>query len=398
VDPRNGRTAAGAGFRDGRRRAGGAALAAAAILAGCGGAGEDGGYRWDLPPGFPPPPVPADNPMNEAKVELGRRLFYDRRLSGNETQSCASCHEQARAFTDGRARAVGSTGESHRRSAMALVNVAYLPTLTWANPVLERLEEQALVPLFGESPVELGMAGREAELLARLGADARYRALFPAAFPGEDEPITVGNVAKALAAFQRTLLSGRSPYDRYATGEREALSPAARRGMELFFSERLECHHCHGGFNFTGAVVWEGKAPESLFANTGLYDVDGVGAYPAVDTGLFEVTLAPEDMGAFRAPTLRNVAVTAPYMHDGSIATLAEVIEDHYARGGRLVADGPDAGDGRNNPRKSGLVSGFTLTAEERDDLLAFLEALTDPEFLADPRFADPFAEASADR
>jgi cytochrome c peroxidase len=377
----------------------GAALAAAAILAGCGGgAGEDGGYRWDLPPGFPPPPVPADNPMNEAKVELGRRLFYDRRLSGNETQSCASCHEQARAFTDGRARAVGSTGESHRRSAMALVNVAYLPTLTWANPVLERLEEQALVPLFGENPVELGMAGKEAELLARLGADARYRALFPEAFPGEDDPLTVGNVAKALAAFQRTLLSGRSPYDRYVAGEREALSPAARRGMELFFSERLECHHCHGGFNFTGAVVWEGKAPEYLFANTGLYDVDGAGAYPAVDTGLFEVTLAPEDMGAFRAPTLRNVAVTAPYMHDGSIATLAEVIEDHYARGGRLVADGPEAGDGRNNPLKSGLVSGFTLTAGERDDLVAFLESLTDPEFLSDPRLADPFAGAAGDR
>ncbi len=368
-------------------------LLAALLAAGCSdGPGAAAAYPWDLPSGFPPPPVPEDNPMNEAKVELGRRLFHDRRLSGNETQSCASCHEQRRAFTDGRARAVGSTGESHRRNSMGLANTAYLPALTWANPILDRLEEQALVPIFGEVPVELGMAGREGELVARLAADDRYRALFPEAFPGEAEPISVANVARALAAFERTLISGRAPYDRFLAGDAEALSSSARRGLELFFSEELECHHCHGGFNFTGAVVWEGKAPEHLFANTGLYDVDGAGSYPAEDKGLFELTLAPEDMGAFRTPSLRNVEVTGPYMHDGSVDTLEAVIDEHYARGGRLVPDGPNAGDGRGNRFKSALVSGFTLTTEERDDLIAFLRSLTDREFLEDPRFADPFA------
>lgn len=369
----------------------GKTLAAALLVAGCGAGEADGGYRWNLPPGFPEPAVPADNPMNEAKVELGRRLFHDVRLSGNGTQSCASCHEQRRAFTDGRAHPLGSTGEAHRRSAMGLTNIAYVPTLTWANPVLVRLEEQALVPLFGEAPVELGMAGREAELLARLEADERYRELFPEAFPDEAAPLTVANVVRAIAAFERTLISGRSPYDRFLAGDEEALGPAARRGLELFFSEELECHHCHGGFNFTGAVVWKDKRPELLFANTGLYDLDGAGAYPARDPGLFEVTLDPEDMGAFRSPSLRNVAVTAPYMHDGSLATLEAVIDEHYARGGRLIGEGPDAGDGRSSPLKSGLVSGFTLTAEERDALLRFLESLTDETFLEDPRFSDPF-------
>src|SRR4030095_14594304 len=174
---------------------------------------EPAAYKWNLPPGFPQPRVPADNPMSDAKVELGRYLFYDKRLSFNQKQSCASCHQQSRAFTDGRAHAVGSTGEVHPRSSMSLVNVAYFPALTWANPTLTELEAQALVPMFGDRPVELGMKGREDLLLSRVKKVPEYQRLFPAAFPDEKDPFTVTLLVKALSCFQRTILSGDSPYD-----------------------------------------------------------------------------------------------------------------------------------------------------------------------------------------
>ena len=152
--------------------------------------------------------------MSPAKVELGRHLFYDARLSGNGSQACASCHRQALAFTDGRPRAVGSTGEVHRRGAMSLTNVAYNVALTWADPGTRRLEDQALIPMLGDRPVELGLKGREAELVGRLEADERYVAMFRGAFPVEPAPITLANVTRALASFERTLISGDSAYDR----------------------------------------------------------------------------------------------------------------------------------------------------------------------------------------
>jgi cytochrome c peroxidase len=187
------------------------------------------------------------------------------------------------------------------------------------------------------------------------------------------------------------LLSGNSPYDRYMRGETDALSASARRGLTVFQSERLECFHCHGGFNFADSVDHAKlPEPERAFHNTGLYNLDGRGAYPASDRGLYERTHAPADMGRFKAPTLRNVAVTAPYMHDGSIATLGEAI-DHYAAGGRTIASGANAGDGSLSPLKDQFVTGFVLTDQEHADLIAFLEALTDETFLTDPRFADPF-------
>ncbi|HXQ20349.1 MAG TPA: di-heme enzyme [Candidatus Acidoferrales bacterium] len=348
-------------------------------------------WEWRLPAGFPPPRVPGDNPMSAAKVELGRFLFYDKRLSLNQTQACASCHQQQRAFTDGRVHALGSTGAAHRRNSPSLTNVAYASRLTWANSLINRLEDQALVPMFGDTPIELGLPD-EATLTQRLAADRRYIALFAAAFAGERAPITVKNVTRAIAAFERTLISGDSPYDRYTRGDATALSDAAKRGMVLFFSERLECFHCHGGFNFADAVDHAKlPEPERAFHNNGLYNVDGKGGYPEDDRGLYEITHAARDMGRFKAPTLRNVAVTAPYMHDGSIATLAEVI-DHYAAGGRTIDGGPHAGDGSKSPLKDQFVTGFIVTAQERSDLLAFLESLTDASFLTDPRFGDPFA------
>ncbi|MCA9515336.1 MAG: di-heme enzyme [Myxococcales bacterium] len=375
------------------------ALVALAAVPACDASGGDGSpttdaYAWDLPEGFPTPRVPDDNPMNDAKVELGRRLFYDTRLSGNETESCATCHQQARAFTEDQSVSVGSTGESHFRNAMSLTNVGYNATQTWSNPILAHLEDQALIPMFGETPVELGLAGMEDELVARVGAVPVYQELFPEAFPDTDGAVTLDRITKAIAAFERTLISGNSKYDRFWYGrDPDALNESERRGLELFLGERLECFHCHGGFNFQDSSVHAGSTfDETSFHNNGLYNLDGAGAYPASDRGVYDISHDPADMGRFKAPTLRNIALTAPYMHDGSIATLEDVIA-HYERGGRLIEDGPDAGDGAESPLKSVFVRGFVLTEQERADLLAFLHALTDESFTTDPRFSDPWVE-----
>jgi cytochrome c peroxidase len=340
-------------------------------------------YEWQLPPGFPIPPTPEDNPMSAAKVELGRLLFYDVRSSENGTQSCASCHRQALAFTDGRTNAIGSTGEMHPRGSMSLANVAYVQRLTWADPDLDRLEDQSSIPLFGEMPIELG--AREDELVARVRDDAEYPALFARAFPHERDPISVTNIARALASFERTLISGGSVYDRWVHGgDATAMSGAALRGSQLFHSDRLECFHCHEDLDDPGIV-------HVVFLNNALYNLGGQGAYPEPNRGIYEHTFDPRDMGHFRAPSLRNIALTAPYMHDGSIATLDEVL-DHYAAGGRTIEDGPYAGVGSLSPIKSHFVHGFTLSADERADLHAFFDSLTDADFVSDPRFADPFA------
>ena len=349
-------------------------------------------WTWDLPAGFPTPRVPADNQISVEKVELGRHLFYDRRLSGNQQFSCASCHLQELAFTDGRGRSVGATGEDHLRGAMSLANVAYNRSLNWADPETESLEEQALVPLFGEHPVELGLSREDLSWMERFREESLYQELFGRAFPEKEDPFQVEMIVKALASFQRTLISGNSPFDRFLhQGDSEAMSPSAQRGMALFFSERLECFHCHGGFNFSDDVDHEGLVfNDPSFHNTGLYNYDHRGSYPPGNQGIYEFTGNPEDMGRFRAPTLRNIEVTGPYMHDGSVETLEEVI-DHYGAGGRRIHEGPWAGNGAENPFKSPFVVGFQLSEAEREDLLAFLKSLTDEEFLTNPAFSDPW-------
>ena len=351
-------------------------------------------FTFKVPSGFPQPPVPEDNPMSEAKVELGRHLFYDTRLSANETMSCASCHRQELAFTDGLAVSVGSTGEATPRGSMMLANVAYSSSFTWANPLLLTLERQALVPMFGTAPIELGLTSNDV-FESKLRAVPTYQRLFEDAYPSDPEPITVEHVVQALASFQRTLISGNSAFDQYLYGkDAEALSPEAIRGYELFSSEELECFHCHTGFNLSDHVTWEGKPfIDRLYHNTGLYNIDGKGAYPEPNTGVMSVTGDPADMGRFRAPSLRNIAVTAPYMHDGSMATLSEVL-DHYAAGGRKINSGPYAGDGSKSPLRSSMMIGFTLSERDRADVLAFLDALTDETFLTDPRFSDPWPNA----
>jgi cytochrome c peroxidase len=382
-----------AGTGQGGSASGGEAGNGEAGEAGSGATGGSRGFVWDLPPGFPTPVVPPDNRMTNEKVELGRHLFYDTRLSGNGTQACASCHQQELAFTDGAATATGSTGEAHPRNSMTLTNVAYASTLAWANPLLFNLEDQALVPMFGTDPVELGLNGMEEEMLERLEAVPKYQELFAAAYNDAD-PFTLVNVVRAIGAFGRTLISGNSPFDRYQAGDEDAVSESVKRGFAMTLTEKFECFHCHAGFNMQDAVNFVGKGfVESLFHNTALYNIDGLGAYPAPNTGIREVTLDPADMGRFRAPTLRNVAVTAPYMHDGSIQTLDEVL-DHYAAGGRTIPTGqPNAGVGSANPLKSIFMVGFEMSAQERADMLAFLESLTDEEFLTNPAFSNPWQE-----
>lgn len=349
------------------------------------------GFDWRLPQGFPEPWVPDDNPMSPAKVELGRHLFYDVRLSGNLTQSCASCHRQELAFTDGTARSTGSTGMVHPRSSMSLVNVAYAASLTWANPLLETLEEQVLIPMFAENPVELGLQGRSEELFERLRSEPYYVAAFAESFPEAQGAISLVTIARALAAFQRSIISANSPYDRHLAGDANALNESAKRGLELFFSETGECHHCHASFLLNNATYFKGKAiRRTTFHNTGLYNLSNSGAYPTSSQGLIEISQRPEDMGKFKAPSLRNVGVTAPYMHDGSVATLRDAVL-HYSVGGRTISAGPNAGVGKDNPFKDGLIFPLGFSAAQVQDLVAFLESLTDTEVTRDPRFSNPW-------
>jgi cytochrome c peroxidase len=334
-------------------------------------------YQWHLPPGFPRPAVPANNPMSDEKVALGRRLFFETRLSSTGHYSCASCHRPGLAFTDGREHAIGATGESVRRGTMSLTNVAYNPAFTWGSNKVRSLESQMRQPLFNEHPVEMGLKAGGAAALNALSVDAAYRAQFAAAFPDEASALSMDHIIMAIAAFERTLISGRSPFDRYIfDDDRSAMSESAKHGMELFYSARAGCSQCHSGLNFSGPIVYEGHETDAaLFANTGLYDLDGHGAYPPADQGLLEVTHRFQDMGKFRVPTLRNVALTAPYMHDGSLSSLDQVL-DHYTRGGH------------KNPRQDVRIRPFVLSAAEREDLMAFLKSLTDREFVENPEFS----------
>ncbi|HWB45865.1 MAG TPA: cytochrome c peroxidase [Hyphomicrobiaceae bacterium] len=293
-----------------------------------------------------------DTRPDGARVELGRRLFYDADLSINGTMSCATCHEQKHAFTDTNSTRPGATGEPGRRNIMALANVAAFNSLTWADPRQTTLEGQVSVPVFGEHPVEMGMDGKEAEITRRLSADKCYRAMFADAFGGP-VAITMPRIAAALAAFERTLISRSAPYDAYLKGE-GALSPAASRGEGLF--NRHGCASCHAGALFTDAAD-VGRKAEAAFHD--------IGAPRGLDVGLAEITREPKDAYRFRTPSLRNIALTGPYLHDGSAANLPLAIAAHR------FLDEP-------------------VAAQEMPDLIAFLEALTDQAFIRDERFALP--------
>lgn len=303
-----------------------------------------GGRAWDwgLPSDVPLPIVPADNAMSMARVELGRRLFYDADLSANGTLSCAGCHEQKRGFADGNAMRPGVHGDPGRRNVPGLANVAWRRRLTAADPSLATLEAQVLVPLIGDNPVELGMSGKEAELSRRLGNDACYRRMFGRVFPEVKGRISLDAISHAIAAFERTMIALDSPFDRHGRGEIGAISTEARRGAALFAGRG--CVACHTGRDFTDDNY------HRLEKNMGK------------DRGLIEKTGRLEDGDRFRTPALRNVAVTGPWWHDGSAATLEDAIRRH----------------------------GTELTQDEMAPLRAFLESLTDLTFLTDPRFAMP--------
>ena len=375
-------------------------LAGLLALSGCGGSDtkieetnpNSAAWQWQLPKFFPVPRVPDSNPMTAAKVELGRHLFYDRRLSGNGTQACASCHQHDKAFTDGRTLAIGSTGEQHPRNSQSLINVVYSPTLTWANPSLLTLEKQMEVPLFADHPVEMGLTDANLPtVIGRLQADPIYTPLFQQAFPSDTQPFQTQNIIAAIASFERSLISAESKFDQMQR-QQVQLNASEQRGMDLFFGEKAECFHCHGSFNFNNQVLHAGsRFVETTFHNTGLYNLDGKGAYPTDNRGVFELTERLSDMGKFRAPSLRNVALTAPYNHDGSVATLEQVVAN-YAAGGRVISEGALAGDGRTNPHLDDLIVKIDLSKADQADIVNFLKALTDDTIATNPRFANPFS------
>jgi len=318
------------------------ALAGIALSGAAAAATDTAGFSWNLPRGFPEPAVPADNPMNAAKVALGARLFADERLSVTGRFSCQSCHAPDRAFTDGLARSRGATGAELPLNAPTLLNAAYNPSLGWRDSGVRSLEQQMRGPLFNRHPPELGLAGREAEVERALGQDAAYVREFARAFPGEARAVSMDNVIRAIAAYERTLFAGNSPFDRYVFGgEHAALDASQKRGMRLFFSARSGCSACHSGINFAGP--WMDREQPAAAANF-------------ADNGTGQVV---------RVPTLRNLGVTAPYMHDGRFPDLAAVLA-HYER----AALDPVADAGlRRAP----------LTTAESADLLRFLESLNDP-------------------
>lgn len=304
----------------------------------------------EAPLGLPPVPIPADNPPTRETIALGKKLFFSPLLSADGAISCATCHDPAKAFTDGKSVSVGIGGKTGKRNAPTVLNAAYNKLQFWDGRALS-LEEQATGPMF--SPEEMGHSLKGVE--AKLAADAEIRALFEAAFgPG---PVTLDGVTKAIASYERTLLSGNSPFDRfYFGGDKTALSEAAQRGLDVFRDpKRGNCATCH--------VIGETYAlfTDHKFHNLGA-GLDPDGAIP--DPGRIAQTLRDGDQGAFRTPGLRNVALTAPYMHDGSLKTLKEVV-DFYI------------GGGSSNPFLDPEIRPLRLTRQERDDLIAFLESLT---------------------
>lgn len=307
-------------------------------------------FQIKVPLGLPPLPIPADNPPTAATIALGRKLFYDTTLSSHNTLSCASCHSPATMFSDGQRFSRGASGQMGVRNALTILNAAYYPVDFWDGRAIN-LEAQSGMPM--ANPIEMNQPHEVS--ISKLNAMPEYRKEFAKAFgPG---PITIDEVEKAIASFERTLLSGNSPFDRYLYGgEKTAMSPSAIRGLEVFKdTKRGNCATCHTiGEHY--AVFSDGK-----FHNIGI-GVDENGQL--LDLGRYVVTKRDADKGSFRTPTLRNIAKTAPYMHDGSEKKLKDVV-DYYV------------GGGNSNAYLDKEIHPLTLTAQERSDLVAFLDSLT---------------------
>jgi cytochrome c peroxidase len=293
-----------------------------------------------VPLGLLPIQWPADNPYSKAKVELGRLLYFDKRLSADGTVACADCHHPKFAFTDGNSVSTGIKGQKGGRSAPTVFNRAYSLAQFWDGRAAT-LEEQAKGPM--ANPIEMGNTHQA--VVAKLQEIPGYRTQFKTVFG--TETIDIDHVSKAIATFERTVLSGNSPYDQYKAGKKNALTAQQVAGMKLFFG-KARCDACHEGINFT----------------TNAYHNLGIGTdKPKPDEGRFIVTKNPADWGAFKTPTLREAARTAPYMHDGGMKTLDEVV-DFYDKGGTP------------NKNLDKEIRKLNLTAEEKKELVAFLKSL----------------------
>jgi cytochrome c peroxidase len=301
----------------------------------------------DLPAGLDPAlrKIPASNPLTPQKVELGRRLYFDRRLSKDGTVSCATCHDPARGWTDQSPVSIGIGGQKGSLSAPALINRVFSEAQFWDGRA-PSLEEQVKSPI--ENPIEMGES--RDSVVAKLAMVAGYQPLFQAAFG--DGAVTFDRMAMAIASFVRTVVSGDSPYDRFLAGNKSALSASAVRGREVFFdNQKGRCSICHSGDNFT----------DEKFHNIGVGWSEERGTFAHL--GRFEASKRLEDRGAFKTPTLRNLTETAPYMHDGSETTLVAVVE-YYDRGGN------------KNPQLDKEMRPLNLSAQEKEDLVEFLKAL----------------------
>jgi cytochrome c peroxidase len=312
-------------------------------------------FSQNLPLGFPALPVPTDNPMSAAKIELGRHLFYEQRISKDLRVSCATCHNQPVAFTDTRRKSIGFNGDSTLRSAPTLTNVAYNQTLLWEGGV-RSLEIQALGPIVNAN--EMNMIPDSVE--GRLRQIPKYRGLFRNAWG--DETITIDRVTKSIATFERTFISANSAFDQWQRGNSSSITASAARGAALFFGEKGDCWHCHGQFNLT----------TNGFHNNA---IDSSVTVP--DLGRYRITNATRDIGKFKTPTLRNIALTNPYMHDGRFQTLEQVVR-HYNSGGKP------------HPNKDPLMRPLGLTEADIQDLVQFLQSLTDDEFINNPALKMP--------
>lgn len=310
---------------------------------------DDEPYPLALPIGFPMPDIPDDNTLTNVRVALGKKLFYDPILSRDSSISCASCHLPQRAFSDTIAISAGVAGLLGKRNAIALANVAYQPRLMREGGV-PTLEMQVLAPISDHFEMDFNLL----DAAQRLQNNSDYSDLSLRAYDRLPDAYVI---TRALAAFERILLSGNSLYDQYTyQGKSNALSQSAKNGMTLFHN--LGCDNCHNGLNFSNYA----------YENNGLY------ADYSNDTGKERLTYKPEDIGKFKVSSLRNIALTAPYMHDGSLHTLSAVI-DHYANGLQ------------NHPNQSPLLQGFTISEQEKANLIQFLESLTDWDFVANPEF-----------
>ena len=294
-----------------------------------------------VPLGLLPIQWPADNPYSRKKVELGKLLYFDKRLSVDDSVSCASCHHPKFAFGDGQRVSTGIRGQKGGRSAPVVLNRAYSLAQFWDGRA-KTLEDQAIGPM--ANPIEMG--NTHIAVVGRLKKIPGYRAMFKEVFGSEE--FTINEVAKAIATFERTVLSGNSPYDKFKAGNKKALSPEQARGMDVYFN-KAKCDQCHEGINFT----------------TNAYHNLGVGTDAVTpDEGRYVVTKNPADWGAFKTPTLREIARTGPYMHDGSLATLDDVVE-FYDKGGIP------------NKNLDKTMKPLKLTPQEKKDLVAFLHALS---------------------